>query len=223
MPAPTFFTTDHDVQKAVTEELDWTPQVHAENVGVSVHQGVATLSGDVRTLAERTAAAKAALSVHGVIAIANELTVHLVGAAHTDSDVAEAVSNSLRWSSVVPAGQVRAEVKDHVVTLTGLVDWDYQRHSAHRLVEHIDGVAHVENHILLKERPTAHGTEALVRRAVVRKATRDANSITATVDGTNVTLKGTVTSWSEKQQAGHAAWSSPHVTSVTNQIRIVVS
>lgn len=215
--------TDHDVQKAVTEEFDWTPQVHAENIGVSVHDGVATLSGDVHTLAERSAAAKAALGVHGVIAIANELTVNLVGASPTDGDIAEAVSHSLRWSSVVPAGQVLAEVQNHVVTLTGLVDWDYQRHSAQRLVEHLDGVAHVENHVQLKERPTAPGTQALVRRAIVRQATRDANSITATVDGTEVTLQGTVTSWSEKQRAGRAAWASPHVTAVHNHIRIVVS
>lgn len=207
----------------VTEELDWIPQVHTENVGVTVHDSVVTLSGKVGTLAERDAAAKVALGVQGVIAIANELTVHLIGAGHTDSDIAEAVSHSLRWSSAIPAGQVRAEVTQHVVTLTGVVDWDYQQRSARRLVAHIDGVSRVEDHILLTKRPTSDETEALVRQAIVRKATQDANSITATVDGAEVTLKGTVTSWSEKQQAGHAAWASPHVTSVKNQLRIVVS
>ena len=41
------FTTDHELRTAIIDELEWTPSVHADEVGVSLNSGAVTLSGQV--------------------------------------------------------------------------------------------------------------------------------------------------------------------------------
>ena len=44
------------------------------------------------------------------------------------------------------------------------------------------------------------------------------NHIAVVVTGTKAILTGHVRSWAEREQAGLAAWSSPHVTDVVNRL-----
>jgi osmotically-inducible protein OsmY len=78
----------------------------------------------------------------------------------------------------------------------------------------------VDNRITLSPRPTARDTEEKIRRALVRNAVVDGDTISVTVRGTEVTLTGTVRSWAEKKQAGLSAWSSPTVSNVHNDIKV---
>lgn len=208
------------IREAVEAELGWTPQVDAPSIGVAVEHGVVTLSGEVTSITERGAAKNAALRVRGVTTVADEIVVRYPGSPRTDTDIAEAVKNAFAWSSIVPADKVKAEVHNHVVTLTGSVDWDYQRRAARRTVEHLAGVRMVQNNIQLTARPSATDAEHRIKAALVRNASLDANTIDVVVNGNTVTLTGTVSSWAEKKQAGRAAWSSPHVDTVLNHISV---
>lgn len=209
---------DHDIQSAVQEELEWTPDVDAAGIGVAVETGVVSLSGEVDNHAERVAAARAALRVHGVSTVVDNLIVHPRNNwSVTETDIGKEVKRALAWASNVP-DTIKAEVSDRVVTLTGQARWDFQREAARRAVQYLRGVFSVDNQITLTERPSAADTEQRIKDALTRNALLDAKSIDATVSGNKVTLSGTVRSWAEKHQAGQAAWASPHVTDVDNRI-----
>ncbi|MDQ0028693.1 BON domain-containing protein [Arthrobacter bambusae] len=212
--------SDHELQQAVLNELDWTPEVDASHIGVTAISGAVTLTGEVSSYSARLAAKKAALRVRGVTALADELTVHYLGGPVTDTDIAEAALGVLRRNAVVPEGAVTAEVRNHAITLTGDVDWNYEREAAARAVEHLRGVRSVENLITLKGRASAVDTKTRVKNAIARQAALDAESILVTVDGTEVTLTGRVASWNEKKAAGKAAWASPHVSAVLNLLEV---
>jgi osmotically-inducible protein OsmY len=213
--------TDHQLQQAIESELEWTPDVDAADIGVSVEDGAVTLSGELDDYAERIAAKRAATRVRGVTAVVDNMTVRSQDStwAVSDTDIGKAVVSALKASSTVP-DTVKAEIKAGVVILTGRVQWDFQRNAARRAVEHLRGVVSVDSRITLSPRASSKDTAHLIKEALVRNASVDADRVTVIADGTVVTLTGTVTSWSERNQAGYAAWSSPHVTEVHNLITV---
>lgn len=221
MTSTTMSQRDHLIREDVDEELAWAPEVDDSHIGVSVHDGVVTLSGEAESYTEKIEANRAALRVAGVTVVANDLVIRNAGRfERTDSEVGAAIRHVLEWSADVPQGAVQVEVSDHVVTLTGTVDWNFQRATAERLVRGVAGVRHIENRIGLTSRVSSTATSTLIKSALVRQALVDANAISVTTVGSEATLTGGVSSWAEKNQAAHAAWSSPHITAVHNKIVI---
>jgi osmotically-inducible protein OsmY len=216
-PAPSENARRHEelrVREAVEAELAWTPEVQSPSIGVSVDDGVVTLTGDVSSLHERIAAVGAAQRVAGVRTVADELRLKGGDGEPSGHKLASAVNAILAWTSGVPHEGIRAEVDGHRVVLTGSVEWDYQRTAAKSAVQHIYGVHEVDNRIELTRRPQAQDVLEQIADAITRNAILDARRIEATVDGTEVTLSGHVGSWAERAQAVRTAWASPHVTAV---------
>ena len=223
MSVSTASKTDKEIRDRVEQELDWTRQVDdAANIGVAVDEGVVSLSGEVNSYAQKVAAAKAAFRTRGVTAVANDIVVRFKGRKATDTELAEAARNILALNVTVPKESVKIEVRDGVVTLSGVVDWDDQRRAAKCAIENMRDVEGVFNQINLKPRASASETESMVKRALLRNASLDARSISVNVIGNKVVLHGTVSSYAEKKQAEIAAWSSPHVTDVENKVTIRV-
>ncbi len=218
--ATTSDDTDLRVQVAVHDELEWVPEVDAAGIGVAVEDGTVALSGEVHTYAERIAAKRAALRVQGVHAVIDNINVHPRSPYPvTQVDIAKEVKRALLAASTVP-DTVKAEISDYAVTLTGEVDWDFERQAAERAIQNLRGVYSVDNKIALSPRPSSVETRKHIRRALVRNAQVDAERIHVTVSGTTVTLTGSVQSWAEKKQVERAAWSSPHVSEVDNRIAV---
>lgn len=213
---------DRDLQQTVEDALVWTPEVDTASIGVYVKDGVVTLTGQVPTYRQKAVAGKTALRTRGVATLANDIVVYRTSDPRTDSDVAGAVRHVLTWTSVIPQHSVKVDVENNIVTLTGNLEWNYQREMAERLVEPLVGVKAVKNRITLKPRPRASPVEiqALVRRAIVRQAVTDASQVQVAVDGTRAVLTGTVSSYAEKRQAEVAAWSSPNVDHVDNKLKV---
>ncbi|WP_368496181.1 BON domain-containing protein [Herbiconiux sp. A18JL235] len=211
--------TDRGLQQSVIDELDWTPGVHPATIGVAVIGGVVTLAGEVASLPEKIAAEKAALRMEGVRTVANDLTVRgTVEATAGDEEIARHVNEVLAWTTTLPTGAVTATVHDGAVVLTGTVDWDYQRRAARRAVQNVQFVRLVDNRIELARRVSARDAGERIRNALRRDALIDAHNITVAVSDTTVRLTGTVRSYEERREAERAAWNSPHVQHVDNQI-----
>jgi len=208
---------EHDVLASVRKEFDWTAELDASHVAIAIDGAVLTLAGEVPALAQVRYATKAALRVKGVSSVANDITVRVpFKAVQPDREIATAVFESIFWTSVVPRDCVKIDVTDQVVTLSGELEWNFQRQEAERVARRIVGVRQVRNDITLPKRATASDTAAHIRSAFLRSATVDADGIVITVDGNVVTLSGEVHSFAERFDAGRGAWSSPHVTDVRN-------
>jgi osmotically-inducible protein OsmY len=188
---------------------------------VSANDGVVTLSGDVASLPQRHAAKRAARRVWGVKSVADDVVVRDPGVSGPkDADIAEAARQMLNWAVDVPADTVKAGVRDHTITLSGTVAWQYQREAAARAVMYIRGVTGVSNTIALTSTAPVSEVKTKIEAAILRNAQLDAREIAVDVHGGGVTLHGTVRSWAERHQAEYVAWSASGVTHVKNDLAV---
>lgn len=212
--------TDAQLQKDVMDEIKYEPSTTSAQIGVSAANGVVTLSGTVATYAEKWAVERAAERVQGVKGIAEEITIKLRGPhARTDAEIAEAAISAFKWHVWVP-DNIQVVVAQGWVTLKGEVNSQYQRTAAKDAVCFMSGVKGVSNDIILKTTVQASAVKDGIEKALVRHAKVDAGTVKVAVDGGTVTLSGNVRSWSEKNEAGRAAWNAQGVNAVKNDIAV---
>ncbi len=218
--------TDIELDRTITEELRWDPRVEGLEIGVTVRNAVATLTGTVQSHAARAAAGTAALRIHGVRAVANELLVKPAGAyARSDTKICKAIIQMVRWHSEIPSNRIRVLVKDGWVFLIGDVDQHHQRMAAEELVRRLVGVKGVTNNLKITNFVTPLiETQQRIEAAIVRSiGEEDARSVVVEVNDKTVTLSGFVRSWDEFQHVDKAAWNAPGVTTVNNRLLIGVT
>ncbi len=215
--------SDEVIQRNVLEQLKWDARVAPNEIGVTVKGGVVTLVGSIDSYWKKWNAEEIALKVAGVKAVANELEVKLPSSAErTDADIARAIALTLEYAPDV-SSSVKAVVNDGWVTLTGEVDWNYQREAAERRVRDVTGVKGVINKITLKAtpRPQVEDIKHRIEQALLRTAETDAKNIQVITEDGRVILKGKVHSWNEKQEAKIEAWLAPGVRDVVDELQIV--
>lgn len=211
--------SDGQLQRDVMAELEWEPSVDHADIGVAVSDGVVTLSGYVKTYPEKIAAEKATRRVAGVRAIAEEIKLHFASQPKTaDHEIAKRLLDMMAWTVSIPADVVKVKVERGWVTLSGTVDWDYQRKEASR----VTGVAGVSNLIEVKQYPAPADVKERIVSAFKRQADLDAAGVTVSTDGGTVKLGGKVKAWAERGVAERAAWSAPGVTRVEDNITIAL-
>jgi osmotically-inducible protein OsmY len=212
---------DAQLQADVLAELDWDPAVNAENIGVTVKDGVVTLAGHVATYMEKHAVERAARRVAGVRGIAMDLDVRFPKEqARDDTEIARAAVAALKLNSLVPADKVQVEVEDGWVTLTGAVDWAYQSAIAEQVVSPLAGVRDLANEITIRPRVQSSNIAEHIGAALKRRAQREAGQIGIEVEGSLVTLRGKVHSLAEREAAVGAAMSTTGVSRVVDKLTV---
>ncbi|RKN19027.1 BON domain-containing protein [Micromonospora musae] len=223
MATETVTRTDQEIQSDVLDELTWEPRVRPHEIGVTVSEGVVTLTGRVESYAKKWAAERAAHRVPRVRAVANDLTVQLPGGAErADPEVAGAVGHALEWDAFVPLEQLQVTVSDGWVTLHGEVEWEYQRRAAERAVSRLTGVRGLSNGITVRPSIRADGHELAERivDALARSRATESEHVTVRVHGDTVLLAGLVHSIPERAEVERVAWSAPGIREVQNHIAV---
>jgi VCBS repeat-containing protein len=211
--------TDSLLQENVLAEVSFDPSINANDIGITVAKGIVTLRGTVKSYAEKVLVEQAAKRVSGVHAFTEELKVDIPQFHRRDDrDIAEAVLYTLKWDVTVVHDSLVVKVENGIVTLEGQAEWQYQINSATRAVQNLTGVLGVDNLMTLHARPGVTNNDILsqLERTFKRSAEIDADRIKIEVRDSNVTLRGTVHSWTEHDDATRAAYSLPGVTAVTN-------
>jgi len=209
--------SDAELQRTVWAELRFDPRVDASAIAVSAVDGRVTLRGTVGSFHEKRAAGRAAARVRGVASVENELEVRLLTARRLDDDLRGSVLRALQLDSLVPQG-VHARVDDGWVTLTGTVDWQYQREEAARVAGNVLGVVGIDNAIEVSPAAQCSEVRHLIHRALARSASVDAEKISVDVQDGTVVLGGTIASSAEREAAVAAAWSAPGTKDVADHL-----
>ncbi|MBX4859307.1 BON domain-containing protein [Rhizobium sophorae] len=197
--------TDLAIQQDILDELAFEPSIDAAHIGVSVEDGIATLSGHVLTYAEKLTAEDVAARVKGVRAVAVDIEVRCVGRKqHADDQIASR----------------DVKVEDGWVTLSGEVRWQFQKAAAEHAVRKLGGVVGVLNLLTIRPCPTVPDVRRRIEEALKRSAEVDAGGISVKVQDDKVVLEGSVRAWHERGVAERTAWSVPGVATVENHIRI---
>jgi osmotically-inducible protein OsmY len=214
--------TDKELVNHVTEELRWDPKVDGEAIAVAAEDGTVRLRGTVGTFREKRAAQKAAERVYGTVKVDNDIKVEvMIGDEREDAAMRGDVLKALTLDTLVPS-TVDAKVYDAYVTLTGTAEWQFQRDEAERIAGNIRGIVGVDDQIeLTGPPPTAFGVKNAIESAFERSARLDSEGLTVETSDHTVTVKGTVKSWAEHDEAIDAAWAAPGVRNVHDHILVL--
>lgn len=212
-------SSDLALRENIEAELEYEPSLTAAGIGVAVKDGVATLTGHVSSFFEKLAAERAVGRVKGIRAVAEELDVRLPSdVKHDDEEIARRASNILDWNSFPSVRAQHIKVEKGWVTLSGEVDWQYQKQSAVDAIRRLAGVVGVSNLIAIRPHVTEGNVQDSISKAYRRNAELESAGIKVSVDGGRVSLSGKVHNWRDRRTAENAAWAIPSVTQVVDNL-----
>lgn len=213
--------SDIEIKKDVEAELMWSPDLDETDIAIKVKTGEVTLSGYARNYFEKYQAETAVKRVKGVAAVANDIEVRSLADAPTDPEIARAAVAALKFElPLIWQNNLQAVVQKGRVTLEGAVEWHYQRERAESAVRRLDGVVSVFNSIRVEPKIAPQDIKHRIEDAFRRIAQVDAGQIKVDAHGSDVTLRGEVRSWAERDQAQQTAWSAPGVSRVLNELTV---
>ena len=213
--------SNESLQKEVQDAIKWEPLLNAAEIGVTVKDGVVTLTGTVDSYVKKTEAEDAAKNVAGVKAIVENIVVKYGDfGVKNDTDIAKEVLNAFKWNWQVPNDKITVKVEKGWVNLDGEVNWNYQKDAAKTAIKNLLGVNGVVNNIKIASDVKDAVEKGDIERAIARNWSINNQEIQVKVAGNRVTLTGQVGSIFQKDEAARVAWNAPGVWFVDNNLEI---
>lgn len=213
---------DTQLRQSVINQLNFEPSIDAADIGVAAEEGVVTLTGHLPSYDQKLAAERATWRVQGVKGIAQKIKVRFAtDKKHHDDEIAERALKILAWNSSIPSSALRVKVQDGLVTLSGPVDWNYERDGAEAAVRRLEGVKGVLNEINLQPVVQAADVKQRITDALTRHAQVESSRVQIDVgDDGKIRLDGQIGSFDERRAVLRAAWSVPGVRTVDDWMTI---
>ena len=217
----TFDKTDTEIKTDVLSELKYDPSLKVTEIGVLVTDGIVTLNGYATSFDEKLAAVHAVKRVAGVVAIADDIELHIPDANHrTDGEIAAAAAHKIAWATTIPTGNVQITVRNGWIILEGEVEWWYQKNAAETVMRSISGVRGVSSSISIKPTDKIAAVGMGIEAAIDRNAMLDASKIRVEIVGSKVILHGTVRTLAQREEAERIAWAAQGVFSVEDHLAV---
>ena len=181
--------------------------VDATDIGVSVQDGVVTLTGVVRSSTEKLLAEQEAKRVDGIVGVVNDIHVRVPHVdPRPDAEIARHVVAALQADLRFSSESVKITVKGRRVILEGRLEWHYQRGRAELAALRVRGIKGCTNLIKLEPRVEINAIDERIRHALTALA---AKSLEDADPNGEVAPRGTVRSWAQRDDAGRPAVSRP--------------
>lgn len=214
--------TNEELQRDVQDAIKWEPLLNAAEIGVTVKDGIVTLTGVVDSYSKKLEAEEAANNVAGVKAVVEKIEIKFDGLSEkSDNEIAIEVVHAFNLNRDVPIQKIKVKVEDGYVTLEGEVLWNFQKEAAKRSVKNLIGVKGITNYINITSEKNNLIEKVQIERALMRNWSINDQVLHVDVLDNVVTLSGTVHSYFQKNEAERIAWNAPGVMIVRNEILIV--
>jgi osmotically-inducible protein OsmY len=212
--------SESQLRQSILDEFEFDPSFNSGHIDVAVESDQIVLTGYVISYAEKIAAVAATRRVKGVHAIADHIEVRYPFNRTADDQIAQRACDILDWNVLVPASSVDVQVENGWLTLSGTVDWHYERAAAEDDVRKLAGVVGVTNNIVINNSTADHSCiRSKIESALERHAEIGTKRIRVTVtNGNMVVLEGCVDTWDERRAVQNAAWSTPGVAAVDDRL-----
>ncbi|MDA6071568.1 BON domain-containing protein [Flavobacterium sp. AC] len=211
--------TNEELQRKVIEAINWEPLLSAAEIGVAAFDGIVTLTGSVNSYAKKEEAERAAKNVSGVKVVVEKIEVVLNDKTQkSDNEIAAEIINAFKWHWDIPHERVQVKVENGWVTLTGSLEWNYQKEEAKKAVSVLIGVKGIINNIMIISLSKDRINKKDIENAIERNKIIGNIAIKVEVLDNSVTLKGNVESWFQKNEASRLAWKALGVLEVKNNL-----
>ncbi len=212
---------NEELQKSVLEAIKWEPLLNAAEIGVTAKDGIVTLTGTVDSYKKKLQAEEATKTVVGVRAIVEKIEINFGDSnKKDDAEIALEILGAFRWNWDIPNDRVKVKVENGWITLEGELEWNYQKEGARKAVNNVVGVKGVINNINIKSQTHNEIQKEDIKNALTRNWSVNDQDIEVIVSDNRVILKGTVSSWYQRDEAGRIAWNAPGVWAVDNELLI---
>ena len=160
------------LQKNVQEALKWEPLLNAAEIGVTVVDGVVTLTGMVDSYAKKLEAEDAAKNVLGVKAVVENIKIEFGSTWYkSGNEIAIEVLDALKANWELPNDKIKIKIEDGWVTLEGELSWNYQKVAAKESIRNLMGVKGVTNNIVIKAESKDSIEKKEIEKALARNWT----------------------------------------------------
>nr|WP_315250704.1 BON domain-containing protein [uncultured Flavobacterium sp.] len=213
--------TDEVLQQNVMHGLKWEPLITNCNLTVISNNGIITLTGSVDNYTKKTQAENVIRKIAGVKSVINKIDV-IINSWEEKKDI-EIISKILtifRWNWNTLNDTIKVKVINGWVTLSGEVEWNYQKEAAKEAVIKLIGVKGVSNNITIKSQSDNKIDSTTLKLAIQNHLALDSKNIEIEVSDSKITLKGTVDSWCQKELAERIAWKARGVINIDNELMI---